>query len=177
MVEFNNKELTRYFSFWNWLFTDGFYSLFDRWIFFHIAFGIATSLAINGKISQIAFSTMVPISVAVVGVAVAWSANLSNILNSASMKRLVRNTDINLYKTYINKFQLSLLSGFLLFIIWGIVGVGLFDQISIHSSNCTRMISRTILFAFTSFVIRECWQTIRAIFMHCLQAMLIDQSE
>lgn len=171
----NKDPIDDHFNFWKWLLRKGIRQFFDRWLFFHILVGFVFQLIINKPLYEIAIKAFVPFAALLVGLVFAWSGSIASILQSQEMDEIRRYNGFETFKDYVYSFQLATLVNFALIILWVFIGLNPFKGYLV--SIYTYTLLRALVFAFSSLVVRECWNLILRLQLHLISIALIRDAK
>lgn len=150
-------------NFWDWLFTGynaraGILKLFDTWLILHVVVGLACALLTQQRLEEFSHKLLLPLAAVLFGIAFAWIGVAQGLLQTDELRKFTRgNPDGHL--NYIYGFLLSCLILVTTLVIWGLVGLGIVDQIIPEKEFPSAYIGiKSVVFFVLSMSIRECWQ-------------------
>jgi hypothetical protein len=113
-----------------------------------------------------------------VGLAFAWAGNAQALLQTDEIALMSRFKKGGL-RDYVFTFQAAVFALLVTLSLWGLAGLGVFDTLflSNHHPDTYRLVS-IILFAISSYSIRECWHVVLgAQIMILIRADIRDNTE
>ena len=157
--------IERPLSYWRWFFVGrekaaGWKKFINWWLLAHVAVGVAGALVIKGSVVQSAQTVLLPLAGVFVGMSFAWVGNIQGILQSEEAEKLY-SAHPGGAENYAYTFQSAILVVLIAISLWGVAGLGVFDQ---HCWwNCSARpyaILKFWLFFLISLAIRECWHVV-----------------
>lgn len=174
-METNNGSIGEHFHFWKWLLTDGLRQFVDKWVLFHLILGYCLQLFLKIPLYEVAMKAFAPFSALLIALVFAWSGSVSSILQAKEMNDIRKINGFMIFKNYVFNFQLATLLNFILIISWIFLSL---DPFKGHQTNQYIYTSiRTIVYAFSSLVIRECWNMILRLQLHLISIALIRDKD
>jgi hypothetical protein len=175
MTQAPSKLPSTAFNFWNWLIKIGLFQFLDKWLIFHLIIGFLFQHFLKMPLYELAWKLIIPFAAILVAIVFAWSGNISTLLQTKEMDLFRRRNNFDTYINYIFNFQLVALVNLTLIILWSLLGLDPFHGIKIQYSIYA--IGRTLVFAFTSLAVRECWTMILRLQLHLIQNTLIKDAK
>lgn len=136
----------------------GYKLLFTPWLFWDLGVGLALTYGLKINAFQFAEKALFPAASILVGMAIAWTARASAIINDRDFQEKVISDD-NPIEDYIYGYQLSILVLFSCVVIVAIMAAGGF-KFFIYSERISYLSSSIFMYAFLSLTLRECWSII-----------------
>lgn len=177
------KDRSRTVDFWDWFRygtggKPGYVRLFfDKWWLLHLVLGATIAFLISKNLPDAAATILVPLAGVFIGLAFAWAGNAQALLQTDEMVLVARHKRGGL-RDYVFTFQAAVFALLVTLTAWGLAGLGVFDTLLLgkHHPDAYRLVS-VILFALSSFSIRECWHVVLgAQIMILLRADLQDDA-
>jgi hypothetical protein len=134
--------------------------LVDWWLPVHLAIGVALAWLVPATIAEAARTVLLPLAGVFVGMSFAWIGSAQAIAQTPEISRLA---DYNVagYESYVYPFQIAILGLLLTLALWGIAGLGVFDQpCAWDCPGITYQATAATLYSLASFSIRMCWQVV-----------------
>lgn len=101
-----------------------------------------------------------PLAGVFVGMSFAWVGNAQAILQSPEVDTLADSADA-VYTDYVYAFQASILTILVALVLWGVAALGYLDRPCFwNCPSAVYTIAGTVLFAFVSMSLRECWHVV-----------------
>ncbi len=175
-METNNGSINERFHFWKWLLTNGLRQFFDKWIFFHLVLGYFLQSLLKIPLHEVAMKAFVPFSALLIALVFAWSGSITSILQAKEMNDIRKANGFTIFKDYVFNFQLATLLNFVLIVSWAFISL---DPFKGHQTNHYFYIFiRITVYAFSSLVVRECWNMILRLQLHLISiAMIRDKNK
>lgn len=164
-------------SFWHWFFRGsggrpGLLRFWNRWLLAHIAVGIVLAVLVKADLQTAANAVLLPLAGIFVGLSFAWAGNAQALLQSAEMEEVAKHHEGG-FAEYVFVFQTAILTILIALVLWGLAGLGVFDQHSPATEHrIVYNILKAVLFAVSSLTLRECWHVVLG-----AQWMLLVQQE
>lgn len=154
-----------YTGYWNWFISGsgakpGYRRIINLWIIFHIGVGVLISFIVQANLDIAANTVLLPLVGIFIGFSFAWATIAQALMQSNEIDLLVKHHEGGLAE-YIYLYQTAVLVIFITLILWGFAGLSVFDKLWPTTKQCiTYTIFKTLLFAFCSMSLRECWHVI-----------------
>lgn len=152
-------------GFWQWFLTrtwgaPGATKFCDRWLFIHFAVGAFLAWAIPTSLAEAAKTVLLPLASVFVGLSFAWAGNAHALLQTTEIEKFTDRHPAGI-RNYVFTFLAAILTILVTLVLWGVAGLGLFDR-QWPTANGPRMyfVVGTLLYAFASLTLRECWQVV-----------------
>lgn len=111
-------------------------------------------------LSEAAKAVLLPLAGVLVGMSFAWVGNALAIAQSAEIEALAANNPSG-YETYVHTFQAAILMVLGCLVAWGLAALGVFDEPCWwECSDRPYLVAESLLYAFASFAVRECWHVV-----------------
>lgn len=170
------SKIAKILSFWGWFFSEGLPSFFkDWWSLVHIMLGITIACCIKLPLQDISQKAFLPLGSIFIAIVFAWSGSISAILQSGEVDKIRESSGVNLFRSYVFSFQMTVLISFGLLIFWGLAALNPFENLSKVAP--LRTLARVLLYSYTSLAIRECWLMVLRLQLHLLQIAIIRDSQ
>lgn len=152
-------------SYWHWLFHGsgagaGVRRFFDWWLALHALIGAAFACLLPMTLQTAGVSLLLPLAGVFIGLTFAWGGNAQALLQSSELTRL-SSYRAGGYEEYLYTYQSAVLLILITLCLWGIAGLGLFDNVWPRDRTSTWYRAVVcVLFFFSSVTVRECWQVV-----------------
>lgn len=170
-------------GFWSWLIDPAEGGGRRRWLTWHLVghlfLGFVLASRFSGELSERARSVILPLAGVLVGLTFAWAATAINIVSTPEFRRAMMGSKAGVRGTA-NYFQFAILAVLSTTVLWAIVGLGPYNSFSGWDPASVNIWAARLLFAYTSFAIRECWGAINVTRLSLLSFNVvreIDESE
>jgi hypothetical protein len=159
----SDVELPR---FWRWFFRGtrgkppGWRKFLDRWLGVHAVIGVAAAMLLPVTLSEAAKSVLLPLAGILVGMSFAWVGSAQAIVQTVEIEKLADAQGGGI-ENYVFTFQSAILAILVTLCLWGLAGLGVFDQPC--PWPCPAWLypaARGLLFFIASLTLRECWQVV-----------------
>lgn len=168
-------------NYWHWLVKGsggrpGYKHFLDRWLLVHFAVGFLLAEFVPLSLADAANTVLLPLAGIFIGLCFAWGGNASALLQTKEMESLAKFHDGGL-EEYVFVYQSAILVLLISLCLWGISGLGLFDQVWPKAERPWVLTSlRIIIFAFSSLTLRECWHVVLGVQLMLLSRYKIRQT-
>jgi hypothetical protein len=152
-------------KFWSWFFwgtggKSGIRKYFDFWLFIHLLFGVIFAWTLPVLLKDAANTVLLPLAGIFIGLSFAWGGNAQAILQTEEIDKLTDHHPGG-FEEYIYTFQSAILVILCTLVLWGLAGLGFFDNVWPKNSNRVGYLSVTaFLFFMASLTLRECWHIV-----------------
>ncbi len=159
------KDIGQKLNYWRWFIKGsggrpGYKRLLNRWIFIHIAAGLALSVFVPVCLEQAATAVLIPLSGIFVGLAFAWAVNSHSLIQSDEIRTLAEYKEGGLPE-YIFTYQTAIMVILFTLVLWGLSGLKVFDaRWPTTSKPYCYFVTKAILFTLSSVTLRECWHVV-----------------
>lgn len=153
------------YSYWRWFLwprcgKSGIRKLGDGWLLLHALIGVILGLLVTDSMEKVANSVLLPMVGLLIGLTFAWGGNAFAVLQSREIARMSKHREGGL-RTYVFTYQTAILSVLTSLVLWGIAGLGIFDQRwPTPARQMVYLAMKIVLFAMLSFSVRECWHVV-----------------
>lgn len=151
-------------EYWSWLIgrgvvKGGWRRFLDRWLLLHLVAGYLLATAVKTDIKSAANAVLLPLAGALIGLCFAWGGNAQTLLQTEEIEQLAKHRAGGL-REYAFVYQTAILVVMACVVLWGIAGLGVFDDTWPKSSSKWYFAAKFVLFFVCSLALRECWQVV-----------------
>ena len=152
-------------TYWKWLAVGsgagpGIRRYFDRWLVFHVIAGGILAWISPATLQEGARGILLPLAGIFIGLSFAWGGNAQALLETSEISQLTEQ-HAGGFEEYLYTFQTAILLLLITLVLWGIAGLGVFDQKWPTECATTKYyLIELILFFFASLAVRECWHVV-----------------
>lgn len=156
-------------QYWKWFFRGidgrkpGLFSMFDRWILFHLIVAAGLTYLVPVSVKEAASTVLLPLASIFIGLSFAWAGNAQALMQTEEIEELSQHVPGGL-QSYAYKFQTAILVILVTLCAWGLAGLGLFEN---QKSVCKHLpcdylkhAVQGCLYFLASFTLRECWHVV-----------------
>lgn len=160
------KNLGNIFNYSGWFlrgsgWKPGYKRIVNWWLFAHLFIGIILSLIVQVDLTRAANSVLLPLSAIFIGLTFAWAGNANALLQSHEIDKLSQYHEGG-FVEYVYIFQTAILIILMSLVFWGLAGLKVFDKLWPTPVNTIGyFVVKSILFAFSSMTLRECWHVVK----------------
>ena len=132
------------------------------WAFpLHLAVGAVLAWLAPLSIQESANTVLLPLAGIFIGLTFAWIGNAQALLLADEIEELAQHRPGGLAE-YVFTFQLAVLVLLLSLVVWGVGGLGVYEQRCVLPScpSWLYFMAESLLFASSSLALRECWQVV-----------------
>lgn len=152
-------------GFWEWFLTRrwgeaGIAKFLDRWLLVHAVVGMVLAWAIPASLSEAARTVLLPLASVFIGLSFAWAGNAHALLQTTEIEQFADKHPAGV-RNYVFTFLAAILTILVTLVLWGLAGLGFFDKKWPTPNNQELYFTiTTLLYAFASLTLRECWQVV-----------------
>ena len=152
-------------SFWHWFFKGsggkaGYRRLLDRWSLFHLGVGLLLAWLVQMELTAAADTVLLPLAAILVGLCFAWAGNAQALLQTEDLQKMSKFHPGG-FPEYVYTYQSAILAILVTLAAWSLAGFSVFDKAwPTANSKCSYFLVKTVLFAFSSLTLRECWHVV-----------------
>jgi len=165
-----------YLSYWRWFLRGsgdkpGYRRLLNWWAVLHLFIGIALAKLVKMDLKTCGNTVLFPLASIFIGLTFAWAGNAMVLMQTREIDEL-GDYHRGGFVEYVFVFQTAILVILVTLVMWGLAGLQIFDNQWPQVCSPWYYVIKTILFAFSSLTLRECWHVVLG-----AQWMLIIQRE
>jgi hypothetical protein len=171
------RKIAREQSFWIWFWERGLSSFWDRWLLLHLVLGIVLAVVLDGRLSDFAKVALLPVAAILVGLAFAWSGSIVALLQTTQLQRVGQQRGGQVSRTIVFTLQQAIFVILFTVVLWSLIAGGLVDGWAWRCAPLLRYIGRTVTFALSSIMLRECWQVTIAVQRGLMSFLQVSAAE
>jgi hypothetical protein len=167
--------------FWSWFVRGsgarpGYTRLVNEWMALHAAVGFFLGVLVSRPLESVAGTALFPLAGILIGLSLAWAGNAQALLQSPEISQLA-DEHAGGFVEYVFVFQLAVLIILATMVVWGIAGLGVFDDLwPTPLRFAPYLVVKTVLLAMFSMTIRECWQVVMGTQLLLIARRLIEKA-